>query len=231
MRILGYTQPVESCRIWADKIYCLTLDEALQCKDRFAVKYHQQEIDDKEKGEKCIDKLLGIVVRELPVGFDQLDSETEHFYRWWLFDRDGVLIDSSKCMDTALRSDHWPVFLGRKESDIRFKEGDIVAIHMFDEMILGFIVNTPHTAEEGWYRWKNASNYAKRVLGFVPVKDEDKLRTWFWDESDDTYTTCSGPSYDTHGHEVPCNVFAPPFPLPEELIAKIKNDYIKLKND
>ena len=145
---------------------------------------------------------------------------------WWLYDSKGNLIDRSVCDMYHIENEesHYGVYFGRKDSEIRFKSGDIVEVRNIgnEKPYLGIINDAPLTIDEMW------KVYEKRVKHWGPQKIKNFSNDYFADVMSDCYYIVGENDFDLDISTV--YVKQPSFPPPEEAILELNEKYEKWMN-
>ncbi|GHT51733.1 hypothetical protein AGMMS49982_09960 [Bacteroidia bacterium] len=125
----------------------------------------------------------------------------------------GDLLD--ECLLSELECE---AFFGRPQEKIRFKKGDIVEVLEYDQVELGIVNATPETPERMQER-----------IAYVTEHYPNTRHIFQSDVTDDCYMVYSGDikdkDEDYHSHPHSCHVFAPRFPIPEDIKNKLIEAY------
>ncbi len=199
------------------RYYCRSVDEAetLMRKD----------IDDNRRNSKNDIRMnvFCFYIKEYPYGmlvYDELDC----CMSWRMYTSVGMLIDHSICGGGGGMTDPFCRFRGRSNEQIRFRCGDIVEYKWGDEIILGIVVAVPPTIDEA-FKIERRIVTGFRMLGHVKIQskltDEEILDMKGLDISDDCYTLKTMWNSESNIHANSMNVFAPHFPVPENIKRRI----------
>lgn len=158
--------------------------------------------------------IYGFKIYELPLdritnlrNFSCLKSIREYLY-----DSNGKELDHSIC--SSLEEDvfeEYGSYLGKPESELRFKKGDMEEIIGSETVSLGIVSMDPVGIR--WYY-----DLYQRLR-------KDGIWSYSSDYSDDQVPVVDGPDYGNHSHVLFCNMMKPRFPVSEELRNNFK-DYL-----
>ncbi len=162
-------------------------------------------------------KMHSAVIDRLPLdtGFRQMPIA------WWKYDGEGKMTDQSVCSDfhTFDKRTSAGKFFGRRKDEIRFKAGDFIEVYDEDQNTGGMyvkivkVLKTPNTIEQEWEEFdkcqQSAGNYP--FNGFY-------VSAYFNDAIADNYLCFSS---DFHDEQPVKKVFAPTFPIPEEVMESL----------
>lgn len=163
-----------------------------------------------------------IHIYELPFGKDVISDLCK---REWVFDCKGNLLEQSVCSsmmeDLDKPEGH---FWGRPKDSIRFKPGDIVEVHDKGNGVvrLGVVVSLHNDIGTCWRDYQDTIKQCE-VEG-LHAEDADKNYSLY--ACDDCYGVVFGPnSHENHSYPYTTDVFAPRFPISDELEANLCEYY------
>lgn len=103
--------------------------------------------------EDPVSVIHSVTIKRIPVDVSYGEEELE----WWLYDNEGNLVDRSLSSpyDNEEKGYFSGRFMGRNETNIRFKRGDIIEMLTNDTSRLVIVSDPPISTEEVWARYKN----------------------------------------------------------------------------
>lgn len=168
-------------------------------------------------------KMHSAVIDRLPLdtGFRQMPVA------WWQYDNTGRMVDHSVCSSFHAFDKRTPVgkFFGRREEEIRFKEGDFVEVYDEDPITgqarvkIEKIVKSPNTVAEEWEEFDKS----QQGMGEYPF-DGFYISDYFRNSLADNYLTGH---YDEMAVK---NLFSLTFPIPQEVKDEINREIEVFQN-
>lgn len=166
--------------------------------------------------------IYSIHIYELPFGKDVISDLCK---REWVFDCEGNLLEQSVCSslmeDLDKPEGH---FWGRPKDSIRFKPGDIVEVHDKENGVvrLGVVVSLHNDIDICWRDYQDTV----RLCEIEGLHTEDADKNYSLYACDDCYGVVYGPnSHENHSYPYTIDVFAPRFPISDELRSYLSKCY------
>ncbi|MBO5443923.1 MAG: hypothetical protein J5995_01045 [Muribaculaceae bacterium] len=163
-----------------------------------------------------------IHIYELPFGKDVISDLCK---REWVFDCKGNLLEQSVCSslmeDLDKPEGH---FRGRQKDSIRFKPGEIVEVHDKENGVvrLAIVLALCNDIESCWSEYQKVIENCKAE----GLSEEDADNNYWLYACDDCYGVVYGPnSHENHSYPYTTDVFAPRFPIPENLKKQLFDCY------
>lgn len=163
-----------------------------------------------------------ILIYELPFGKDVVNGL---YKREWVFDSKCNLVNQSACSslieDLDKPEGH---FWGRLMESIRFRPGDIVEAHNRENGVvrLAVVVSLHNNIDTCWRDYQETVKLCE--IEGVGVEFADDNYSCY--ASDDCYGVVDGPNPDEdHSYPYTTDVFAPRFPIPDEIREHLNKCY------
>lgn len=163
-----------------------------------------------------------IRIYELPFGKDVIHDLSK---REWVFDSECNLVNQSVCSslieDLDKPEGH---FWGRSEESIHFRPGDIVEVHDRENGVirLAVVVSRHNDIDTCWQDYQNTVRLCE--IEGIGVEFADNNYSCY--ACDDCYGVVDGPDpNDNHSYPYTTDVFAPRFPIPDELREHLNKCY------
>lgn len=163
-----------------------------------------------------------IRIYELPFGKDVISDLCK---REWVFDCKGNLLEQSVCSslmeDLDKPEGH---FWGRPKDSIKFNPGDIVEVHDKENGVvrLGVVVSLHNDIDICWRDYQDTV----RLCEIEGLHTEDADKNYSLYACDDCYGVVYGPnSHENHSCPYTTDVFAPRFPISDELRSYLSKCY------
>lgn len=163
-----------------------------------------------------------IHVYELPFGKDVISDLCK---REWVFDGECNFINQSVCSslleDLDTQEGH---FWGRPKESIRFRPGDIVEVHDREKGVvrLAVVVSLHNDIETCWSYYQDTVKLCE--IEGLHTEDADKNYSLY--ASDDCYGVVDGLDYnENHSFPYTVDVFAPRFPIPDDIRIHLNECY------
>ena len=163
-----------------------------------------------------------IHIYEFPFGKDVISDLCK---REWVFDCKGNLLEQSVCSslmeDLDKPEGH---FRGRQKDSIRFKPGEIVEVHDKENGVvrLAIVLALCNDIESCWSEYQKVIENCKAE----GLSEEDADNNYWLYACDDCYGVVYGPnSHENHSYPYTTDVFAPRFPIPENLKKQLFDCY------